>query len=352
MTDTTQTTDTAAPVAAPASESTPTNTEPSQATPASADVYGSSSATETTATPQNAPMGQTEASGGIINQLYTSEGGLAENYTDLLRENGMENLTNTIQKYKSADGLLKGAANLVNFAGKKVTGTIVPNEGSSPEEVAEYHKAIGVPESATAYDLKPENMAEGLGWDDGLAGEWQNVFHEAGVTQAQAQALSQAYSDITNTQLEQANQTLASNAEAEMAEQQRFMKKQWGANYDSNMQSAVDMAQVVGFDLENQGDMTALRNPKVLDLLLAKSSSMQEGTLPRSGTPANANYQSPQATADKIFAKHNGKIQFAPIEEQKAYQEARKLQFQQSKQFSAQNATVVVFCVHGCCGNL
>ena len=331
MTDTTQTTDTAAPVAAPASESTPTNTEPSQATPASADVYGSSSATETTATPQNAPMGQTEASGGIINQLYTSEGGLADNYTDLLRENGMENLTNTIQKYKSADGLLKGAANLVTFAGKKIEGIVVPNEGSSPEEVAEYHKAIGVPESATAYDLKPEALPEGMEWDDSLSVPWQNAFHEAGISQTQAQALTQAYADITNTQLTQANETLASNAASEMAEQQATMKKAWGANYDSNMQSAVNMAEVVGFDLDNQGDMQALRNPKVLDLLLSKSSSMQEGTLPRSGAPTNSNYQSPKELADRIFAKHNGKIQFAPPEEQKAYNEARKMQFQQSK---------------------
>ena len=326
MTDTTPT-DTASPSGAPASESTPTNTAP-EASTASADVYGGSSSTEAV---QSSPEAYTSQPEGIINQLYTSEGGLAENYTDLLRENGMENLTNTIQKYKSADGLLKGAANLVNFAGKKVEGVIVPNEGSSPEEIAEYQKAIGVPESATAYDLKPENMPEGMEWDQGLSETWQNAFHEAGISQTQAQALSQAYSDITNTQLEQANQTLAANAEAEMAEQHSFMKKQWGANYDSNMQSAVDMAQVVGFDLENQGDMTALRNPKVLDLLLSKSSSMQEGTLPRGGAPANANYQSPQAKADSIFQKHGGKIQFAPVEEQKAYHEARKLQYQQAK---------------------
>ena len=331
MTENTQATDPAALAAAPVSENTQVQQTSAEATSSTPDIYGSSAPAETVQSSPEAPTSQVEASGGIINQLYTSEGGLAENYTDLLREHGMENLTNTIQKYKSADGLLKGAANLVNFAGKKVEGVIVPNEGSSPEEVAEYHKAIGVPESATAYDLKPENLPPGMDWDDNLAGTWQNAFHEAGISQTQAQALSQAYSDITNTQLEQANQTLAANAEAEMAEQQRFMQKEWGANYNSNMQSAVDMAEVVGFDLENQGDMAAIRNPKVLELLLSKSKSMQEGTMPRGGDPTSASYQSPQAKADKIYAKHNGQIQFAPIEEQKAYHEARKLQFQQSK---------------------
>lgn len=328
MTENTQAVDTAAPVAAPASENTQA---PTEATTTAPDIYGGSTPAETVQSSPEAPMSQTEAQNGIINQLYTSEGGLAENYTDLLRENGMENLTNTIQKYKSADGLLKGAANLVNFAGKKVEGVIVPNEGSTPEEVAEYQKAIGVPESATAYDLKPENMPEGMEWDEGLSESWQSAFHEAGISQDQAQALSQAYSDITGNQLEQANQTLSTTAEAEMAEQQATMKKAWGNEYNSNMQAAVDMAEVVGFDLEKQGDMAALRNPKVLDLLLTKSKSMQEGTMPRGGDPTSASYQSPQAKADKIFTKHNGQIQFAPIAEQKAYHEARKLQFQQSK---------------------
>ena len=120
MTDTTPT-DTASPSGAPASESTPTNTAP-EASTASADVYSGSSSTEAV---QSSPEASTSQPEGIINQLYTSEGGLAENYTDLLRENGMENLTNTIQKYKSADGLLKGAANLVTFAGRKIEGVVV-----------------------------------------------------------------------------------------------------------------------------------------------------------------------------------------------------------------------------------
>jgi len=325
MTETTTPTDSGA---APAPTSAPTNTESPEASTASPDVYASSAPSESVQASQEASTSQPE---GIINQLYTSEGGLAENYTDLLRENGMENLTNTVAKYKNADGLLKGAANLVNFAGKKVEGVLVPNEGSSPEEVAEYQKAIGVPESATAYELKPENLPEGMDWDNELAGEWSNVFHEAGISQDQAQRISQAYSDITSKQLEQANQTLGANAEAEMAEQQSFMKKEWGANYDSNMVAAVDMAEVVGFDLDNQADMQAVRNPKVLDLLLSKSQSLQEGTLPRGGNPANANYESPQAKADRIFQKHNGQIQFAPVEEQKAYQEARKMQYQQGR---------------------
>ena len=148
----------------------------------------------------------------------------------------MESLTNTVQKYKSADGLLKGAANLVNFAGKKVDGVIVPNEASSPEEVAEFQRAIGVPASATEYDLRMENLPEGLDWNDSLAGEWGGVFHEAGLTQDQALKLSQAYSEITSKQLEEANGIMGDQAESVMLEQQASLQKQWGREYDKNIQ--------------------------------------------------------------------------------------------------------------------
>ena len=163
---------------------------------------------------------------------------------------------------------------------------IVPNEGSTEQEIAEYRQAIGVPESPTAYELPaPENMPEGMGWDDGLAGEWQNVFHEAGLSQEQAAKLSQAYSDITNNQFEQANQTLSTQAESEMEQQRAELQKQWGDKYDANLQNAVNTATVMGFDLESQQDMQAMRNPKVLNMILAKYDSMKEGSMPRGGQP-------------------------------------------------------------------
>jgi len=325
MTETTATTDTAAPAAAPASEST--------ATPAAAPPTEAAPAMD--AAPQSTPdifSGQTQKappSRDLMSQLYTSEGTLSENYSSLLEENGLGELTNTVAKYKSPEGLLKGAANLISFAGKKIEGVVVPNEGSSEQEIADYRQAIGVPESSTAYDLKPENLPPGMDWDDNLAGTWQNAFHEAGISQTQAQALSQAYSDITNTQLEQANEKLAANSAAEMAEQQAQMQKEWGGNYAHNLQSAVDMAEVVGFDMENQSDMQALRHPKVLNLLLAKSQSMQEGTLPRGGDPASSMGDNSRAIADKIYIKHNGKVHLAPKHEQQAYNEHRRLQHQQ-----------------------
>jgi len=322
MTETTASTDSGAVESSPSAD---TSTAPASTT-ASTDIYGGSTPSETV---QSSPEASTsQAEGSIINQLYTSEGGLSENYTDLLKGAGMESLTGTVQKYKSADGLLKGAANLVNFAGKKVDGVIVPNEASSPEEVAEFQRAIGVPESATEYDLRLENLPEGLDWNDNLAEQWGGVFHEAGLNQEQALKLSQAYSDITAKQLSEGTEKLANHAESVMGEQQAALQKQWGREYDRNIQSAVDMAEVVGFDMENEADMAAVRNPKVMNMLLAKSQGMQEGTMPRNGQPSASANETAKAKADAIYQKHNGQVHLAPPEMQKAYSELRKMEYQ------------------------
>jgi len=293
--------------AAPTTEAAPAATTETTA-PATQDVFSE---------PQSSP------SGDLMSQLYTSEGGLAENYTDLLNEHGLGDLTNTVAKYKSADGLLKGAANLISFAGKKVEGVVVPDEGASEQEVADFRKAIGVPESPTAYELQPENMPEGMDWDSELAGEWGNVFHEAGISQEQAQKISQAYSDITSKQLEQAKQILDTNAQTDMEAQREAVKKQWGDKYDQNMEAAVNMATTVGFDVDSPQDIAALRNPKVLSMLLEKHGSLQEGNIPRGGQPVNTG-QGFREQANAIYAKY-GDMALAPPDVRAKYSELRKL---------------------------
>ena len=325
MTETTTSGEGSVESSAPSTESTAPSSAPTGST-SSPDIYGGSTPTETT---QSSPEGSmSHSEGSIINQLYTSEGGLADNYTDLLKGAGMENLTNTVQKYKSADGLLKGAANLVNFAGKKVEGVIVPNEASSPEELAEYRNAIGVPESSSEYDLRMDNLPEGLDWNDDLAGQWGEVFHEAGLNQDQALKLSEAYADITKAQFDEATGRIGESNDAVMAAQQSELQKSWGRDYDRNIQAAVDMAEVAGFDMDNDADMAAIRNPKVMNMLLAKSQSMQEGTMPRGGEASTSMNESAKTKADAIYQKFNGQVHLAGGDVQKAYSELRKMEFQ------------------------
>lgn len=295
-----------------------------EATGGTPDVYGGTLSSEPAASPESSPAPQT---GDIISRIYTAEGGLAENYTDVLREAGLDNLANTVAKYKSADGLLKGAANLISFAGKKVEGVVVPDMGASEEEVAAYRQAIGVPESPTAYDIQPENMPEGLEWNDEVAGFWQGKFHELGIPQQQAEAIAQAYSDHIGQQLESAKETLSANEATQMEQQRAQMQKAWGRDYNANMEKAVNMAAVQGFDFDNPNDLAAVRNPKVLEMLLAKNSSLQEGTLPRGGE-GNPHSKSLRDQARDLYTQSRseyGSMDLAPSHVRSKYLELQKL---------------------------
>jgi hypothetical protein len=299
----------------------PTSSAPvtESAPQATTDVFSSPQGSEATPAAAGTPAPQ----GNLINQLYTSEGGLSENYTSLLEENGLGDLSNTVAKYQSPEGLLKGAANLISFAGKKVEGVVVPSEGSSDLEIADYRKAIGVPESATAYNLQPTDMPEGMDWDEGLAGEWSNVFHDAGLSQEQASQMAQSYSDITSKQLEMATNQINESAVAEMEAQRGEVQKLWGSNYESNMDAAVNMATTLGFDTENQADLAALRSPRVLNMLLEKHGSLQEGHAPRGGTP-QASGQGFREQANALYGKYPN-MALAPPDVRAKYHELRKL---------------------------
>ena len=301
----------AAPEAAAPTSSAPVAESAPETAPV-ADVFSSPQAAEPSA-----------PTGNLMNQLYTSEGNLADNYTDLLHEHGLSDLTNTVAKYKSPEGLLKGAANLIGFAGKKVEGVVVPSEGSSEHEIAEYRQAIGVPESPTAYELQPSDMPEGMDWDDGLAGEWSNVFHDAGLSQEQASKIAQSYSDITAKQLEMATSQINESQTVEMEGQRAEMQKQWGDKYDANIEAAVNMATTLGFDTENQADLAALRSPRVLNMLLEKHGSLQEGHSPRGGTP-HASGQGFREQANAIYGKYPN-MALAPPDVRAKYHELRKL---------------------------
>ena len=306
-------------------ETTSTEAAPEAAAPTSSAPVAESapqSAPDVFSSPQAATEAPAPA-GNLMNQLYTSEGNLSENYTDLLHEHGLSELTNTVAKYKSPEGLLKGAANLIGFAGKKVEGVVVPTEGSSEHELAEYRQAIGVPESATAYDLQPSDMPEGMDWDEGLAGEWGNVFHEAGLSQDQASKIAQSYSDITAKQLEMATGQINETATAEMENQRGEVQKMWGKDYDANIESAVNMATTLGFDTDNQADLAALRSPRVLSMLLEKHGSLQEGHSPRGGTP-HASGQGFREQANALYGKYPN-MALAPPDIRNKYHELRKL---------------------------
>jgi hypothetical protein len=75
----------------------------------------------------------------------------------------------------------------------KVDGLVrVPGADAKPEEVTAFRKATGVPDVPEGYNLaKPEQLPEGVTWDENRAGAFAKVAHEIGLSPAQVAKLNE-----------------------------------------------------------------------------------------------------------------------------------------------------------------
>lgn len=111
------------------------------------------------------------------------------------------------RSYHSAQGLI----------GKK--GLQVPGDNATPEQIAEFHKALGVPEKPEDYKF---NLPEGYKADEVRIGEWRKQFKELGIPAKQADKLVGAY-------LKEEQAALAAR-EQQLAAWENESKQAFGAN--------------------------------------------------------------------------------------------------------------------------
>ena len=109
---------------------------------------------------------------------------------------------------KSADDLWKMTDNSQSLIGKKTLG--VPTEASTPEEIAAFNTAFGVPETADAYEIKEdENLIRLSGGSTELSNEvtkeFKTLLHKAGASTKQAEILREGYSGIIGKIMEKTN---------------------------------------------------------------------------------------------------------------------------------------------------
>jgi hypothetical protein len=201
-----------------------------------------------------------------------------------------------VERFKSVPDLVKSYRNLETMKGPRAGAVTVPGADATPEEVSAYRKAIGVPDIPTAYDLKPEQIPEGIKFDEGRALKFAERAHKAGMTPAQAR-------EVVAFQLEQEQQVQADmrlQYDNLMAEREQALRKEWGTAYPQKVAVAKQVATALGFD-PNDGELFG--NPKVLQflgkvtgLLSEDSVAGMRGSLPASGS----GYSSPMEEARAI----------------------------------------------------
>ena len=147
------------------------------------------------------------------------------------------------------ESLSKSYQGLEQLLGKKANAIVPPSEKSTPEEISAYRKAIGVPESPEAYNLKPEQLPEGVVWDESVAKRAAELAHKHNVPAA-------AMQEFMKFDMERAalmNQAAAQMIETQLETGRAELQKVWGDKMPEKIELARRAAVTAGVDPTSQG---------------------------------------------------------------------------------------------------
>ena len=112
-------------------------------------------------------------------QVITTDGGLHENWRNVLPEN--------IRNEKCLDNIKTFGAMVQSYVhAQKAMGAkrfAMPSENSTPEEWNEFYTTLGRPEKAESYKYDTVELPEGMSWDDNQIEEFRKFAFENGMSQ-------------------------------------------------------------------------------------------------------------------------------------------------------------------------
>ena len=155
--------------------------------------------------------------------------------------------------------------------GRKAQAVVPPNEKSTPEEVAEYRKAIGVPDSPEGYNLKPDQIPEGVTWDDATAKKAAELAHKHNVP-------ASAMQEFLRFDMERAammNQAAATMIDAQLEAGRAELQKVYGDKFGEKIELARRAALTVGVDPASQGFV----DPQVVKAIVSLAEKLSDDKL-------------------------------------------------------------------------
>lgn len=138
-----------------------------------------------------------------------------------------------LDRYASPIDALKALPELRRKLSEKSEGPKKPGKDATPEELAAWRKAQGVPETPDKYKIKLKDDRV-LGDDDKpVFDDFLKSAHEAGFNESQASAVADWYLD----RMEAKEVERTEKDEANRHEQVTSLKEDWGADYKRNLRS-------------------------------------------------------------------------------------------------------------------
>ena len=131
--------------------------------------------------------------------------------------------------FKDPMAAVESAYNLEKLLGFDRAGRtlVLPDDKSTPEQVAAFRTKMGVPEKPEGYGIQVPD-----GQDPGFAKTMSEVMHKAGIPASAAKDLITEYSKFGQTMQQQAEQAFATKATQEF----ESMRTEWGQAFDQNIE--------------------------------------------------------------------------------------------------------------------
>ena len=163
-------------------------------------------------------------------ETSTAETGeAAPDWRDAIEEPGLRRVA---EKFTSPVEVVKSYAALQSRLGRSV---VKPGSDAGAEEIAAYHRQLGVPETPEGYEVAlPEGLPEALRDDPATAAlqqEFLNTMHAAGAPpDVVQQALDWYYGQVGESLTQQTQAAAERRQEAEAG-----LRREWGGEHDRNV---------------------------------------------------------------------------------------------------------------------
>lgn len=223
------------------------------------------------------------------------DGAFSEGWMARLPE-ALKPAAETLAKYKSIPDLASAHYSLQQLLGKKANAILPINETSKPEEIAAYRKALGIPEKADGYNLKPEKLPDGVGWNDDNGKALAELALKHNVPPAAMKELVGFL--LEGRSKEHQASILAANQENERKNQVNVKSLQdfWKGDFDKNIQLAKRAAITAGADPNH----ASFADPEIVKAFARVGSMISEDKLVRGDIGGEGHFNSPGAMAKDI----------------------------------------------------
>lgn len=237
--------------------------------------------------------------GNELPQLIGPDFTFTEGWADKLAGDKFDKTRAMASQFKSLDALLDSFHELRASFSKKTEGLVkVPGQDASPDDLAAFRRALGVPDSPDGYEIQtPANLPEGFEFDPASLAPLKAKAHELGIpSPALAELVAfQAQSEAA----EVARLTQEALDRAKAGEEQ--LRKEWGNNWEKNLALA-ERVKLTGGGLP-EGHW-GHHDPHIQRLLASLGSKFSEGSMSAHGA-AVANLGPGNAARDMFFNPDN-----------------------------------------------